>query len=177
MIALQFVLLMAIAFVMFALLSLAADIDRREMGMAEMFLFVLFGLLAGILVCSLGLLESVTAATAAAGAFTRDIPLSDADKRAGYSRSPRAHSNYAFQHCETCSNKYKCAKDGCCHHNAAAVHCGECGMSRVNEGVDGMFCRSEHCERLREEADSAAYLTESASGNGADAYDDERRVL
>ena len=60
--------------------------------------------------------------------FTRDIPRTDEEKRAGYVKSARAHSGYAFEHCETCTNRYKCAKDGCCHHNAAAVHCGECGQ-------------------------------------------------
>ena len=146
MIALQFVLVTAIAFVLMALLALAADFDRREMGMAEMFLFVLFGLLAGILVCSLGLLESVTAATAAAGAFTRDIPLADWEAKRGYVRSARAHSGYAFEHCETCTNRYKCAKEGCCEHNAAAVHCTGCGRFLINEGIEGHLCRNAACE-------------------------------
>ena len=96
--------------------------------------------------------------------FTRDIPRTDAEKRAGYVKSARAWSGYAFEHCETCTNRYKCAKDGCCHHNAAAVHCGECGHFLVNEGVDGMFCRNAECQQSPDWEDDGLYLSPDDEG-------------
>ena len=58
---------------------------------------------------------------------------------------------YKFETCETCTCRYSCAKSGECSHNPAAVHCRDCGSFLINEGVEGMVCRSEHCTAVRDE--------------------------
>ena len=73
---------------------------------------------------------------------------------------------FRFEKCSTCTTPRVCAMPPMeCLHNPMATHCNECGSFLVNEGVEGHFCRSEHCEKLREERQWAEYLQEGDAGD------------
>ena len=117
----QFILALAMFFLWLYALVRAFD-QTRPISLEEAFLLVLWGLLLGLLLSSYGLFPVMADTAAAAGAV------------------------YAFQACESCTNKYSCAKNGECSHNPMTAHCPDCGHIMSSDQEKGYVCRNIECE-------------------------------